>query len=152
MIHLKKFQVLLRPVEEGGYTVWCPDLPGCFSQGQTRKQAIENIKKAISLFLQRRDDRIRNPSMHAQVLTVTIRRPQEDQAHSLRIRTRMANSKINKHDKDLRRIRSMLVRECRCLGPKYLKRLSKENARLIKEWELEERMGNSLIPDLDTKK
>jgi predicted RNase H-like HicB family nuclease len=32
---------------EGGYTVGCPELPGCWSEGGTEEEALENIKDAI---------------------------------------------------------------------------------------------------------
>ena len=34
-----------------GYAVWCPSLPGCWSQGQTEEEALENIKDAIVAYL-----------------------------------------------------------------------------------------------------
>jgi len=47
------FKVLLEPDEEaGGYVVSCPALPGCYSQGDTIDEALENIKEAILLCLQ----------------------------------------------------------------------------------------------------
>jgi len=42
------FKVILRPdLEDGGFNVSCPALPGCHSQGDTEEEAIENIKDAI---------------------------------------------------------------------------------------------------------
>jgi predicted RNase H-like HicB family nuclease len=35
----------------GGYVVSCPALPGCYSQGDTIDEALENIKEAIMLCL-----------------------------------------------------------------------------------------------------
>ncbi|MGB7156925.1 MAG: type II toxin-antitoxin system HicB family antitoxin [Tepidisphaeraceae bacterium] len=34
-----------------GYAVWCPALPGCWSQGDTEAEALENIRDAISEYL-----------------------------------------------------------------------------------------------------
>ncbi len=34
-----------------GYAVWCPGLPGCWSQGATEEEALENIKDAIETYL-----------------------------------------------------------------------------------------------------
>jgi len=34
-----------------GYSVACPDLPGCYSQGDTEDEAMQNIKSAISEYL-----------------------------------------------------------------------------------------------------
>ncbi len=47
------FKVLLEPDEEvGGYVVTCPALPGCYTQGDTIDEALENIKEAILLCLE----------------------------------------------------------------------------------------------------
>jgi len=44
--------IVLEPQEEGGFTVYVPSLPGCISQGETKEQAIKNIKEAIELYLE----------------------------------------------------------------------------------------------------
>ncbi len=47
------FKVILEMDEEvGGYIVSCPSLPGCFSQGDTIEEALENIKEAIQACLE----------------------------------------------------------------------------------------------------
>jgi antitoxin HicB len=47
------FNVLLEPDEEaGGYVVSCLVLRGCYSQGDTIGEALENIKEAILLCLE----------------------------------------------------------------------------------------------------
>jgi predicted RNase H-like HicB family nuclease len=45
-----KYRVLLKKSKEG-YAVWVPALPGCASQGETEKDALENIRDAISEYL-----------------------------------------------------------------------------------------------------
>lgn len=47
-----ELDVILEPQEEGGYTVYVPSLPGCISEGETKEEAIENIKEAIELYLE----------------------------------------------------------------------------------------------------
>lgn len=42
-----KYRVTLVESEEG-FAVWCDDLPGCNSQGETREEALVNIKDAIA--------------------------------------------------------------------------------------------------------
>jgi predicted RNase H-like HicB family nuclease len=42
-----KFNVVLEKEEEGGYSVHCPAIKGCHSQGDTIEEAIKNIKEAI---------------------------------------------------------------------------------------------------------
>jgi len=46
-----KFKVVLEKEEDGGYIVYCPALKGCRSQGDTKEEALENIKDAIKLYL-----------------------------------------------------------------------------------------------------
>ena len=45
-----KYKVKLEETDEG-FAIWCPGLPGCWSQGKTEKEAIENIKDAIETYL-----------------------------------------------------------------------------------------------------
>lgn len=47
-----KLTVILEPQEEGGLTVYVPSLPGCISQGDTKAEALDNIKEAIELYLE----------------------------------------------------------------------------------------------------
>jgi predicted RNase H-like HicB family nuclease len=54
--HGMKLQVVLRKSEEGGYTVFVPALPGCLSEGNTREEALANIREAIELYLEPIDD------------------------------------------------------------------------------------------------
>ncbi len=46
-----KFVVVLEKDEDGYIVAECPSLPGCLSQGQTREEALENIKEAITGYL-----------------------------------------------------------------------------------------------------
>lgn len=45
-----KYQVVLVPTDEG-YSVYCPGLPGCWSQGKTEQEALDNIHDAIEEYL-----------------------------------------------------------------------------------------------------
>ncbi|NEU75911.1 type II toxin-antitoxin system HicB family antitoxin [Hassallia byssoidea VB512170] len=45
-----RYQVKLKKSDEG-YAIWCPALPGCWSQGETEEEALENIKDAIQVYL-----------------------------------------------------------------------------------------------------
>ncbi|UCF09191.1 MAG: type II toxin-antitoxin system HicB family antitoxin [Thermoplasmata archaeon] len=47
-----EFNVVLEPAEEGGYTVQCIELPAAISQGETKEEALKNIKEAIELVLE----------------------------------------------------------------------------------------------------
>lgn len=46
-----RYQVRLQQSDEG-YAIWCPSLPGCWSQGETEEEALENIKDAIEIYLE----------------------------------------------------------------------------------------------------
>jgi predicted RNase H-like HicB family nuclease len=50
------FKVVLEPSDEGGFTVYVPSLPGCVSEGDTREEALANIREAIELYLEPVDD------------------------------------------------------------------------------------------------
>jgi len=47
-----KYRILLEQDEEGIFVAQVPSLPGCLSQGRTRKKALENIQEAISVYLE----------------------------------------------------------------------------------------------------
>ncbi len=48
-----KWRVVLEFDEEiSEWAVWCPELPGCTSAGETEEEALENIREAIELYLQ----------------------------------------------------------------------------------------------------
>jgi len=46
-----RYKVSLKKTEEG-YSVRVPGLPGCWSQGHTEEEALENIKDAIQAYLE----------------------------------------------------------------------------------------------------
>jgi len=66
-----KYTVILEPQEEGGYTVQCLELPGAISQGETKEEALENIKEAISLVLEVLSQDLTAPS-NAEILKVEL--------------------------------------------------------------------------------
>jgi predicted RNase H-like HicB family nuclease len=47
-----KLKVLVRPESAGGYSVSVPALQGCHSQGETREEALDNIREAAELWLE----------------------------------------------------------------------------------------------------
>ncbi|HEY80757.1 MAG TPA: type II toxin-antitoxin system HicB family antitoxin [Caldilineae bacterium] len=51
-----RFQVVLEPSDEGGYTVYVPSLSGCISEGDTIEEALANIREAIELYLEPVED------------------------------------------------------------------------------------------------
>jgi predicted RNase H-like HicB family nuclease len=44
------YPAIMHPEEEGGYSIWLSDIPGCVPQGETMPEAVENIKDALGLF------------------------------------------------------------------------------------------------------
>lgn len=46
------FNVTVGQDEDGVWVVECPSIPGCVSQGETKEEALENIKEAIALCLE----------------------------------------------------------------------------------------------------
>lgn len=51
-----KLKIVLEPSEDGGFTVYVPSLPGCISEGDTREEALTNIREAIELYLEPTED------------------------------------------------------------------------------------------------
>lgn len=53
-----KYKVVLKSSEEG-FSVSCPGLPGCWSQGDTEEEALTNIREAIRDYLEAREEMFR---------------------------------------------------------------------------------------------
>ena len=51
-----KLKIMLEPSDEGGFTALVPSLPGCISEGNTREEALRNIREAIDLYVEPVDD------------------------------------------------------------------------------------------------
>lgn len=51
-----KLRIVLEPSPDGGYTATVPALPGCISEGDTREDALTNVKEAIELYLEPIED------------------------------------------------------------------------------------------------
>jgi len=47
-----EYNAIFQKETEGGFSVWIPALPGCASQGETFEEAMDNIKEAITLYLE----------------------------------------------------------------------------------------------------
>ena len=57
-----KCKVVLKQSEEG-FSVSCPGLPGCWSQGDTEEEAIANIQEAIREYLAARNEILRDENV-----------------------------------------------------------------------------------------
>jgi predicted RNase H-like HicB family nuclease len=47
-----RYRILIEQDEDGIFAVECPSLPGCISQGNTRKEALKNIQDAIKGYIE----------------------------------------------------------------------------------------------------
>lgn len=48
-----EYKVVLEPdLEDDGYVAHCPALPGCYSQGDTKEEAVANIREAIEAYIE----------------------------------------------------------------------------------------------------
>ena len=73
-----KFTIILAPEAEGGYSVICPAIPGCVSQGDSLSEALANIREAIQLCLEVRRDEglprpVETPDLVAEEIRVCLR-------------------------------------------------------------------------------
>jgi predicted RNase H-like HicB family nuclease len=67
-----KFTVILREEAEGGYSAQVVELPGCISQGKTRKQAIANIREAIEGYLEAFPEELNQLKRKRELVEVTV--------------------------------------------------------------------------------
>ena len=54
-----KLEIVLEEEDDGTYSVHCPALKGCHSQGRTKKEAIDNIQEAVKLYLEVANEKAR---------------------------------------------------------------------------------------------
>ncbi|MCX9083188.1 MAG: type II toxin-antitoxin system HicB family antitoxin [Candidatus Methanoperedens sp.] len=54
-----KLEIVLEKEDDGTYSVHCPALKGCHSQGETKEDALINIKEAIQLYLEVANEKAR---------------------------------------------------------------------------------------------
>lgn len=67
-----KFTVILRKEDVSGYSVRCVELPGAISEGDTKKEALKNIKEAIELYLETWPDELRRIKKKKEVVEITV--------------------------------------------------------------------------------
>lgn len=46
------YAVIIERADDGGYGAWCPDLPGCVALGDSKADALAEMKKAIEFHLE----------------------------------------------------------------------------------------------------
>ena len=64
------FTVVIERDEDGVWIAECPAIPGCVSQGETKDEAIANIREAIALCLEVRSEMGLPPAMETQQVEV----------------------------------------------------------------------------------
>ena len=66
-------QVIIYPGEDGYWIAECPSLPGCISQGQTREEAVVNIREAIQGYINAlKDDGIAVPEERFEAILIAV--------------------------------------------------------------------------------
>ena len=88
-----KFTVVLSPEADSGYSVVCPAVPGCVSQGDSLEEALANVREAILLCLGvRKEDGHATPMETPELVAEEIRACLKDRAEEglpLTIETRI---------------------------------------------------------------
>ena len=69
-----KYRVLIEQDEDGMFVAEVPALPGCVSQGETRKEAVQNIQEAITVYLEslKAHNEPIPPLIYEEVVEVTV--------------------------------------------------------------------------------
>ncbi len=69
-----KYRIIIEQDEDGVYIAECPSLPGCISEGKTRKEALENIQDAIKGYLEslKKHDEPIPPSIDEEIIEVAV--------------------------------------------------------------------------------
>jgi predicted RNase H-like HicB family nuclease len=76
-----KFTVILEPEADGGYSVVCPAIPGCASQGDSLDEALDNVREAILGCLDvRRDSGLPRPDETPAIIAAEIEACLSDRA------------------------------------------------------------------------
>jgi len=66
-------QIIIYPGEDGYWVAECPSLPGCISQGKTKKECINNIKKSIELYVSTlKEDGIAVPEENFEAMLMAV--------------------------------------------------------------------------------
>jgi len=68
---MMKLKIILEPSTDGGYSVTVPSLSGCISEGNTKKEALKNIKEAILLYLEPVEDDL-NYSPDSEIVEISL--------------------------------------------------------------------------------
>jgi len=67
-----KFTVVLRKEKEGGYSVQCLELPGAISEGDTKGEALRNIREAVQGYLEAFPEEAERLKLRKEVVEITL--------------------------------------------------------------------------------
>jgi predicted RNase H-like HicB family nuclease len=67
-----KYTIIMEKEEEGGYSAQCLELPGAISQGESKEEAIDNIKIAIELVLEALEQETKRLSKNTEISKVEL--------------------------------------------------------------------------------
>ncbi|MDG6926531.1 MAG: type II toxin-antitoxin system HicB family antitoxin [Nitrososphaerota archaeon] len=70
----RRYRTLVEQDEDGKFTAIVPELPGCLSCGDTRDEALDNVKEAIQAYiesLQKHNEPV-PPSISEEIVTVEM--------------------------------------------------------------------------------
>ena len=69
---MTNYAVVIHEEPEGGYWAEVPALPGCYSQGETVAELLENVREAIGGVLEVMQEQGRQPENNIQVLDIAV--------------------------------------------------------------------------------
>ena len=69
---MDKYAVVIHEDPEGGFWAEVPALPGCYSQGETMDELMENVREAISGVLEVMQEQGRRPEPNIRVLDIAV--------------------------------------------------------------------------------
>lgn len=72
-MQVRRFTAVLEPAEEGGYVVKCLELPVA-TQGETRSEALKNLKEAIEGYLEVRAEIFGKSKAKREVVEIAVRK------------------------------------------------------------------------------
>jgi predicted RNase H-like HicB family nuclease len=58
--------------DDHGYYAWCPELPGCQTQGDTFDEIMANVREAVELYLETLDPEQRDACLSKEILTTSV--------------------------------------------------------------------------------
>ena len=69
-----KYRIVIEEDEDGVFVAECPTLPGCISQGKSRKESVINIKDAIKGYLEslKKHDEPIPPSVYEETVEINV--------------------------------------------------------------------------------